>query len=258
MARLHLIEIHEQPWCPKSLRDASTDYLEYAENIGNMYHSTTDLIQKGLDKTGSTEILDLCSGGGGPWLRIAEVFDGVRIRLSDYYPNDAAIERVAIKTGGAVGYLKESVDATRVPDDATGFRTMFTAFHHFRPETARKILEDAVDAGEGIAVFELTQRKPLPILLMLLTPLIVFFATPFIRPFRWSRIAWTYLLPAMLFLTPFDGVVSCLRTYSVEELQGLTQDLDSYEWEIGERKEGSGPIPLTYLLGYPKSVPSAD
>jgi len=32
---MHLIEIHEQPWCPASLRDALTDYLQFAIESGN-------------------------------------------------------------------------------------------------------------------------------------------------------------------------------------------------------------------------------
>jgi hypothetical protein len=51
----------------------------------------------------------------------------------------------------------------------------------------------------------------------------------------------------------FDGLVSCLRTYSVAELRELTEGLNAtnYEWEIGEVKSMAGPIPITYLIGVP-------
>jgi hypothetical protein len=89
-------------------------------------------------------------------------------------------------------------------------------------------------------------------LLMLLVPLMVVLVTPFIRPFRWSRLFWTYLVPVVPLVSLFDGVVSCLRTYSVQELRELTAGLatNSYQWDFGELK-GKGPIPITYLIGLP-------
>lgn len=63
MGRVHLIEFHEQAWCPKSLRNAMTDYLEFAERVGKTYESVPDLIRMGLEGSGATRIVDLCSGG---------------------------------------------------------------------------------------------------------------------------------------------------------------------------------------------------
>lgn len=254
VGRLHLIEFHEQQWCPKSLRDAMTDYLQFAERIGKIYESTPDLIRMGLEGSGATRVVDLCSGGGGPWLRLHDQFPDIEVCLTDLYPNSAAFDHACEQTGGKIQFAVNSVDATDVPAELTGFRTIFTAFHHFRPQTARKVLEDAVNKGQGIAIFEITERSPLPIAAMCLTGLMVLFITPFIRPFKVSRLIWTYLVPLMPILTPIDGVVSCLRTYSVEELKELTHGLDSFEWHIGARKEGNSPGHLTYLVGYPKSV----
>jgi hypothetical protein len=89
--------------------------------------------------------------------------------------------------------------------------------------------------------------------LMLLVPLMVLLVTPFIRPFRWSRLVWTYLIPVVPLVSLFDGLVSCLRTYSVQELRDLTEGLgaNNYQWDIGELKSTVGPIPITYLIGVP-------
>ena len=88
---------------------------------------------------------------------------------------------------------------------------------------------------------------------MLLVPLMVLLTTPFIRPFRWSRLLWTYLIPVVPFVSLFDGLVSNLRTYNVRELLQLTEAMDakSFQWEIGEVKSPAGPIPITYLIGVP-------
>jgi hypothetical protein len=105
---------------------------------------------------------------------------------------------------------------------------------------------------EGIGVFECGKRNMVVIILAALaTPFRVFLGTPFIRPFRWSRLFWTYLVPALPLVLMFDTVVSCLRVYSVEELRQLTAGLDSYSWDIGVIWSKKPPIPNTCLIGVP-------
>ena len=41
-----------------------------------------------------------------------------------------------------------------VPESLNGFRTLFSSFHHFRPEQARAILANAMEKKQAIAVFE--------------------------------------------------------------------------------------------------------
>ena len=126
---------------------------------------------------------------------------------------------------------------------------MFTSFHHFSPEEARAILQNAVDAGEGIGIFEITRRTPSTIALMLAWALMLFLCTPWIRPFRWSRLLWTYVVPIIPLVWAFDGIVSCLRTYRPEELQEIVDRLEpsQYQWEVGELS--TGKVPITYLIG---------
>src|SRR5258708_28629460 len=101
----------------------------------------------------------------------------------------------------------------KVSFEVKGFRTMFTSFHHVSPEEARAILQNAVDAGEGIGIFEITRRAPLTIGLMFPWALMPFICTPWIRPFRWSPLLWPYLFPIIPLVFLFVGVLSCLPTY---------------------------------------------
>ena len=78
-----------------------------------------------------------------------------------------------------------------VPARLAGLRTMFNSFHHFRPADATAILRSAVAAGQPIGVFEVSNRSLRTVLTLILTPLFVFIATLFIRPFRWDRLLWT-------------------------------------------------------------------
>ena len=253
MSRLQLFEIHDQSWCPRSLRDALTDFLQFTINLGRSYAAVVPMLKAAIARSGATQVIDLCSGAGGPWrawLReprgMAPGF-AVRVVLTDKYPN-----RAARRGGGGLSFDPGPVDATAVPADLRGFRTIFTAFHHFRPAEARAILADAVQQRQGIGVFEISRRAPLAIAVIALTWLAVLVFVPFIRPLRWSRLAWTYLPPILPLVGLFDGIVSCLRTYSPTELRELARGLDSYEWEIGEKRNGWSPLVVTYLVGVPK------
>jgi hypothetical protein len=173
--------------------------------------------------------------------------------LTDKYPNTDAFERLAAEIPG-VRYEPGSVRATEVPPHLAGFRTLFTAFHHFRPADARAILAAAVRDRQGIAVAEATSRTPAALASMLLVPLAVWLLTPAIRPFRWSRLFWTYLVPVVPAAVLFDGVVSCLRVYTPAEMRAMAREAggDAFDWEAGvECPEGS-LIPIPYLIGVPR------
>ena len=94
-------------------------------------------------------------------------------------------------------------------------------------------------------------------LLMCLTPLAALILTLFIRPFRWSRLFWTYVVPVVPLVLLFDGIVSCLRTYTPEELRDFTEEFSAcgYAWEIGEERAARSPVAITYLIGYPEKIP---
>jgi len=91
---------------------------------------------------------------------------------------------------------------------------------------------------------------------LLLIPPAAWLFVPFRRPFRWSRLLWTYLIPVIPFVLFFDGLISCLRSYSPAELREMTKGLatDDYRWEIGEKSGGLLPLRVTYLVGCPGSV----
>src|SRR5258708_25847217 len=95
------------------------------------------------------------------------------------------------------------------------------------------------------------QRNLLMLLAVLPVPVRVLLAVPFIRPFRWSTLMWTYLVPILPIVLLFDSIVSVLRIYSSEELRGLTTGLDSYLWSTGTVRSKPIPVPVLYLVGVP-------
>ena len=257
MRRLHLFEIEDQPWCPRVFRDAATDLLEFFLRRGNYYAPIVPRLKIALEKTGQREIVDLCSGGGGPWLRLVADFGGeppINVLLTDKYPNEWSAKRLVGSSQSRIRSETGSVDATAVPATLHGFRTMFTSFHHFRPADGKAILADAVKNRVGIGIFEFTERSLIGLISLAFTPVAVLVAVPFLRPVRWQTLLLTYVLPIIPLGALFDGIVSCLRTYSTDELAELVEPLrgERYVWTIGQVRSWRSPVPITYLLGYPE------
>jgi hypothetical protein len=251
MRRFHLFEFEDQRWFPDSLRQAMTSYLVVAYRFAPLAKSWADHIAKVLANGGGLDIVDLGSGSAGPMPEIVEELKrqglDVRVTLTDLFPNPNGSATASIR------YWPEPVDATSVPATLSGTRTMLSVFHHFRPGDAYRILKDAFDQRRAICIFEATSRTPAAIASMFLVPIFTLFITPMIRPVSRVQILFTYVIPILPFLIFWDGFVSQLRSYSVEEFAGLTRTLQSpgYKWEMGSIQVLRVPAGTPYLIGYP-------
>jgi hypothetical protein len=252
--RLHLFEWHDQAWFPISLRTAMTSYLTAAYETTSFPKLWASCLSKGMSRDGATEIVDLGSGSGGPVRRVVKELEKcgfkVCVTLTDLYPNVSGLRFQSVGAS-SIRYWPEPVDATRVPAALHGIRTMFTLFHHFRPQAARGILRDAFEQRCPIYIFEGTSRTPAAIASALLIPLFVLLLTPLVRPVSWVQILFTYVVPILPLLIFWDGLVSQLRTYSVQELEDFTRDLQSpeYRWEAGLIEIPQMPGGVPYLVG---------
>jgi len=261
MKRIHLFEFTDLSWYPQTFRRIQTDYLQFAATLGSGHKNLIPLFRKAMQHAKTTEIDDLCSGGTGPWIRLQEQFKQagliVSIKLTDKFPDPQAIQKWSEKSRQGIEYLVESVDAMNVPPHLKGMRTLFEGFHHFKPEQAQSILQDAIEKRVAIGVFEASLKPPFGIFLLLLAPITTLlsylFITPFITPRTLSRFFWTYLVPIVPLVTCWDGVISLLRVYSPRDLKELTAPFQSkdYVWETGQASTGTPIFEFTYLLGYP-------
>ncbi len=259
MKRMQLVELEDLPWFPAILRDGGTAFLETAERLSGHAKMLVPTLASAIRRTGATQLLDLCSGGGGPARVVAQALAEqglpVQMTLTDRYPNLAAFRHAEQQSGGSLRGCAAPVDATAVPAEMGGFRTIFNAFHHFPPAQARAILADAVAKRQPIGVFEVVSREPLMLLALLLTPISVTLTMPLWRPFRWPWVLWTWLIPVMQPFVLWDGLVSWLRIYSPDELRALVATIDApdWDWEIGTIKLGDAPAHATYLIGTPRA-----
>jgi hypothetical protein len=235
------------------VRHGATDFLETITSRGNIYRPVQAEIFRAIQDSGSERVVDLCSGGGGPWLSSAwravlAEHAPLTVVLTDKFPSSVLPDRLV----GGVSCVSFPVDAARVPETLRGFRTIFSSFHHFPDPVARAVLGDAVHSREGFAMAEVTTLTLRAFATILLMPVFVWILTPWMRPFRWSRVFLTYVLPLIPLVVLWDGIVSCFRTRTPEELLALTTHFPDYDWQAGyARGRGSWLVPV-YLIGQPK------
>ncbi len=253
--RFHLFEFEDYEWFPHVIREGITDYLRFVTEKFKVYKPTAKIIADVIKETGIDRIYDLCAGGGGGVESISKELHSItgnhiEIILTDKYPNLDAFKYITDNSEGNITYLNESIDAADVPDKLNGIRTMYSSFHHFDPPAAKKILLNAARNNLPILIFEAGERSLLGILGVIITTItICAFTTPFMKPFKWSRIFLTYIIPLVPLTLLWDGIISMLRIYKPEEMLQLTEEINvkNYKWEAGKIKYGPGKI--IYMTG---------
>lgn len=257
--KLRGFELEDLPWFPVTIRDSMTEYLRFLFNTFQLYKPVWPLLREVMKKTNNTTILDLCSGSGGAMEGIYENLKvtyrkDIKIVLSDLYPSLLIYKHLQYKTGGGISYMAMPVDACSVPLELEGFRTLFSGFHHFKPEKAKAILSNAIACRKEIGIFDGGNKSLWMILAIIIVhPLMLLFCTPIIKPFRWSRLLFTYLIPVIPFCTVWDGIVSIIRLYPPKEMEQLARQADlenDYTWVSGKVKNKYG-MSIAYLIGMP-------
>ncbi len=258
MKRRHLFEFEDLPWFPEFIRNYITDFLRTVAEKFNMFGPVIPTINELVSRSENGSLVDLASGGGGQWRtlipRILSAHPDFQLFLTDKYPNIPALNRVRQDFPEVVNIESESIDATCVSKQRSGARTLFLSLHHFKPDLATEIFRDAVASNTPIAVFEAQQRNLEHVIRFSFSPLMSWILTPFIRPFSWGRLLFTYLLPIVPLVILWDGVVSVYRTYTLEETEEMARNADpdqKFRWESELIIHGQQKIQV--FKGYPKS-----
>jgi len=250
MQRLHLVELEDLPWIPRAIRDGGTDLLDVLFARMRFYRPLAPKLAALMAATGTSTLMDVCSGGGGGALAMLVELDAaghrdIELVLSDRFPNESAIERVRALGNPRVRYHDAPLDALEAPAEGGAIRTMFGALHHFRPTHVQQILQRAVDANVPIALFDVAASPTLRKLPIALAPIAalpnlaaLFIAAlalvPLTRPFRASRLLLSYGVPLIPALFAWDGTISGFRAYKPEELLAIARSLNGaerYAWE---------------------------
>jgi hypothetical protein len=218
----HLFELEDLPGFPSVLRTQQVEFIGWLVDRFGIYAPVVPVLGATVAHLGNARVTDLGSGSGGPihFLARQAGLAHVKFLLTDRYPahsgtahSETAHSETARSgsTQPRVAWHPEPVDALAPELPGDGVLTLFNAFHHFTPAQQRQLVQS--HASRGVLVFEVLQPTLFAFLNILFTTTVgQLLLAPFVRPFRWERLLFTYLLPVNLLTIPWDGLVSVLRS----------------------------------------------
>ncbi len=261
MSRIHAFEWNDLEAAPVWLRESIVESLGRGLRWGRIYTPIAPLFARFVERTGAKSVLDVATGSGEPCSILIDALkaQGIappRFVGCDLFPNVPALEIIKARHPGLFDFVPQSVDATAVPPEADQpARTIISAFHHFTPELAKRILADCVAKRRAVFIIEAFPRSLIRLPAVLWIVAITAFLNPFLaRRQRLWKLLFT-LIPLIPLFGLWDAVVSVLRVHSEADLRAMVAGSEeTYDWEyhtIPYRLGGRANV----FLGIPRATP---
>jgi hypothetical protein len=208
-------ELEDYNWFPPLLRNFQTDYIGFVVANFNIYSTFINYLNMQVDR--KTVMFDLCSGSGEPAVTIfTESKNYTTLRLSDKYPN------LNFSKQANIFYIDESIDVLNFKFEEGVTYTMYNAFHHFSDADKKNIIQKCNAANANMYIVEILEPTFLFLVkVLMLTTIGVLLFSPFIKPFSWQRLFFTYIIPINIITISFDGIISVLKSRSFNAYKKL-------------------------------------
>ena len=227
MKRKHAPQIMTQKWFPAFLRTLICEFLDWFVLKVNATRPFVPVIRQGLEHARKQRFVVLQQSIGAGFNTVLPVLE-----------EKLEFEFVA-------------PDAFKANQDALYISV--NSFHQYRPDQARLLLSEIATQKQAVLILEGNNNNLWQIIGMtIFVPLTVLFTGPFVRPFRFSRLIFTYLIPVLPLIIMLDGCLALLKLYAPEDLDELCSSIEvsDYTWESGKKDNNRGGK-IIYLLGYP-------
>jgi len=240
-------ELEDQAWFPNILREQQTAFIGWMVRAFGLYKGIDQVLAQEVSKHNGT-ITDLGSGAGGPWKQLAmsPLLRGASIELTDLYP------QAPTELAPNCSYYSKPLSALQPLPHAKGLVTLFNAFHHFTPEQREQMIRNLVLNGRSFMAAEILAPTVLDFLRILTATTIgqLLFA-PFIRPFSWKRMLFTYVLPINILTVTWDGLASVFRGISAKDMEAMAAKARQLGASAKTVRLGTWYAPVRILLVSP-------
>ena len=185
-------------------------------------------------------MIDLCSGNGEAAVSVFKKCDCFsELILTDKFPGTKA------GTNEKNIFQIEKADVLEMKFEAGNYYTMFNSFHHFTDEEKIKIAEKIKTAKSAAFFVEILEPEFFCFLKILsATTIGTLLFTPFVKPFSWKRLFFTYIIPVNIFTISFDGLISVSKSKSVRRFKKLFRENKS---DIKIIRLGNKLLPLIVI-----------
>jgi hypothetical protein len=226
MKRKHVPQFTNQKWFPTLLKTCIYEFMTWFVGKVKAAHPFVPVIKRGLQHTNPQQIINIDSQLGAGFETVQPLLDDALI------VKNVLLEDFQTKEHG----LYVSVNA----------------FHQLKVSEAKNLLHQIAKSGHPIVIVEGNNDSLWQVVGMtIFVPLTVLLTAPFVQPFRWERLLFTYLIPILPIVTFIDGFLALFKLYAPIDLNELTASIDvkDYQWESGKLDNGRGGK-IIYLLGH--------
>ncbi len=147
---------------------------------------------------------------------------GLKLVACDLVPNQAAYRKLADAYPDRIFPIYTPVDLTQ-PQVVLNDSVLVLAgvMHHIPFELRPSVIQTLTQTNSQVAIFEPLLRTWLSMFLAALSffPALLLPVTFFARPGKIRRFLWCWIIPIVPYMFAWDGVVSCLRQWRVQEWQ---------------------------------------
>jgi len=228
MRRKQVRQIINNNWLPAVLKTNIREFLDWFVLKVNATKPFVPVLNEALKTSDKKRIINVDFGLGAGIKSVASLLD-----------KDLEIESISIKDFNT---------------EQQGLYTFINCFHQLNKEQAQDVLEQIAISKNPVVALEGNNDSLWQIIGMtVFVPLTVLLASPFVKPFHWSRLMFTYLIPILPLIIMIDGCLALLKLYNPEDLKELTSDIivGNYKWQSGKNDNGRGGK-VIYLTGCQK------
>ncbi len=215
-----LKELEDYNWFPNGLRKFQLEFIGSLVKWFNFYKPLVPLAKNLLVIAKANAVLDLCSGSGEPAIYLQnKLGNNFVTTLTDKFPQKKS-------STSSIIYLNESIDVLNIIPEKEKLYTMYNAFHHFDDEEQRRILQLFSTNQSSILIVEILTPSFFTFLNVVFSGTIgQLILTPFIRPFSFWRLFFTYVIPVNIFTVVYDGIISVLKSKTLKQYQTLANSI---------------------------------
>jgi hypothetical protein len=213
-----LKELEDYKWFPNSLRSMQMDYIGFLAYKFNLYRPLIPIIHNFQKKN----IVDVCSGSGWPAYYIHTKANITLTLLTDLF-----IQKIHFNNQ-SIYYKQKPVNVFDAEYNNEHLITMYNAFHHFNTQQQLQLLQKWQEQNISFLVVEVLEPTLLCFFKVLIASTLgVLLLTPFIQPFNWKRLLFTYIIPINIFTILIDGIISVCKSNKKSYFENLLQEIET-------------------------------
>jgi hypothetical protein len=202
-------EMADCDWFPQWMRLHQQEFLGFIAYHFKIYKPLVKILEPMLNHSNQPAWTDTCSGNGSAALSVERyIKPSPSLLLTDKFP-PSSIQPLQSN----IKYDTQSLDILQRLPNGNSVITLFNAFHHFNHDEKLALLQKVSTAKRPFLSVEILRPRIGSYLSVLGASTIgQWLFAPFIKPFRWSRLIFTYLIPLHILSILIDGWISVAKS----------------------------------------------